>query len=85
MYLNEATLLNNVRVRYSKDKIYVSMATPFVSGNIYTTYQYIPLPHTTCGTFQWQKTKPILELSILFPNYVYMLLPPYYYHIKQPI
>lgn len=24
MYLNEATLLNNVRVRYSKDKIYVS-------------------------------------------------------------
>lgn len=25
MYLNEATLLNNVRVRYSKDKIYVSV------------------------------------------------------------
>ncbi len=25
MYLNEATLLNNVRVRYSKDKIYVSI------------------------------------------------------------
>ena len=24
MYLNEATLLNNVRVRYSKDRIYVS-------------------------------------------------------------
>lgn len=24
MYLNEATLLNNIRVRYSKDKIYVS-------------------------------------------------------------
>lgn len=24
MYLNEATLLNNVRLRYSKDKIYVS-------------------------------------------------------------
>lgn len=25
MYLNEATLLNNIRVRYSKDKIYVSI------------------------------------------------------------
>ena len=25
MYLNEATLLNNVRVRYSKEKIYVSV------------------------------------------------------------
>ncbi|CAG01456.1 unnamed protein product [Tetraodon nigroviridis] len=25
MYLNEATLLNNIRVRYSKDKIYVSV------------------------------------------------------------
>ena len=24
MYLNEATLLNNIRVRYSKDRIYVS-------------------------------------------------------------
>lgn len=27
MYLNEATLLNNVRVRYSKDMIYVSRIT----------------------------------------------------------
>lgn len=27
MYLNEATLLNNVRVRYSKDLIYVSQRT----------------------------------------------------------
>lgn len=27
MYLNEATLLNNVRVRYSKDLIYVSQIT----------------------------------------------------------
>lgn len=25
MYLNEATLLNNVRVRYNKDHIYVSL------------------------------------------------------------
>lgn len=25
MYLNEATLLNNVRIRYTKDKIYVSI------------------------------------------------------------
>lgn len=50
MYLNEATLLNNVRVRYSKDKIYVSMAAPLflTSGNqhsIHTTYQCIPLVH----------------------------------------
>jgi len=32
MYLNEATLLNNVRVRYSKDKIYVSI---FFVANAY--------------------------------------------------
>lgn len=32
MYLNEATLLNNVRVRYSKDKIYVSPAECFLSS-----------------------------------------------------
>lgn len=25
MHLNEATLLNNVKIRYSKDKIYVSI------------------------------------------------------------
>ena len=28
MYLNEATLLNNVRVRYSKDHIYVCICVP---------------------------------------------------------
>ncbi|XP_016398090.1 unconventional myosin-VI [Sinocyclocheilus rhinocerous] len=31
MYLNEATLLNNVRVRYSKDKIYNAVVGGFVS------------------------------------------------------
>lgn len=30
MYLNEATLLNNIRVRYSKDKIYVSGRDDFL-------------------------------------------------------
>ncbi len=25
MYLNEATLLNNLKIRYNKDKIYVSI------------------------------------------------------------
>lgn len=39
MYLNEATLLNNVRVRYSKDHIYVcaSSSSPlafFPSSNL---------------------------------------------------
>lgn len=33
MYLNEATLLNNVRVRYSKDKIYVS-TTEYMSIHV---------------------------------------------------
>ena len=38
MYLNEATLLNNVRLRYKKDKIYVSI--------VYETFVFV------CFTFQ---------------------------------
>lgn len=30
MYLNEATLLNNVRVRYNKDHIYVCFFSPSI-------------------------------------------------------
>ncbi|XP_059898362.1 myosin VIa [Gadus macrocephalus] len=35
MYLNEATLLNNVRVRYSKDKIYTFVANILIAVNPY--------------------------------------------------
>lgn len=38
MYLNEATLLNNVRVRYNKDLIYVCLllcAKPLAQINLY--------------------------------------------------
>ena len=30
MYLNEATLLNNIRIRYMKNQIYVSKVLPFL-------------------------------------------------------
>ncbi|XP_061430658.1 LOW QUALITY PROTEIN: unconventional myosin-VI-like [Lethenteron reissneri] len=35
MYLNEATLLNNIRVRYSKDKIYTYVANILIAVNPY--------------------------------------------------
>ena len=35
MYLNEATLLNNVRLRYSKDKIYTYVANILIAVNPY--------------------------------------------------
>uniref|UniRef100_UPI00398E6FC2 myosin VIa isoform X2 n=1 Tax=Pristiophorus japonicus TaxID=55135 RepID=UPI00398E6FC2 len=35
MYLNEATLLNNVKVRYSKDKIYTYVANILIAVNPY--------------------------------------------------
>uniref|UniRef100_A0A7N8XI25 Unconventional myosin-VI n=1 Tax=Mastacembelus armatus TaxID=205130 RepID=A0A7N8XI25_9TELE len=35
MYLNEATLLNNIRVRYSKDKIYTFVANILIAVNPY--------------------------------------------------
>ncbi|XP_031437000.1 myosin VIa [Clupea harengus] len=35
MYLNEATLLNNVRIRYSKDKIYTYVANILIAVNPY--------------------------------------------------
>lgn len=38
MYLNEATLLNNLKIRYEKDLIYVS---DFI--NIYPKYSLAPL------------------------------------------
>lgn len=35
MYLNEATLLNNIRIRYSKDKIYTYVANILIAVNPY--------------------------------------------------
>ncbi|KAK6628370.1 Unconventional myosin-VI [Polyplax serrata] len=36
MYLNEATLLNNIRIRYYKDKIYTYVANILIAVNPYT-------------------------------------------------
>ena len=40
MYLNEATLLNNVRIRYSRDKIYTYVANILIAVN-----PYFEIPH----------------------------------------
>ncbi|XP_062325011.1 myosin VIb isoform X3 [Osmerus eperlanus] len=46
MYLNEATLLNNVRVRYSKDKIYTYVANILIAVNPYTDIPKLYAPET---------------------------------------
>ncbi|KAK7877095.1 hypothetical protein WMY93_032204, partial [Mugilogobius chulae] len=46
MYLNEATLLNNVRVRYSKDKIYTYVANILIAVNPYYDLPKLYSPET---------------------------------------
>uniref|UniRef100_A0A3B3ZX36 Unconventional myosin-VI n=1 Tax=Periophthalmus magnuspinnatus TaxID=409849 RepID=A0A3B3ZX36_9GOBI len=46
MYLNEATLLNNVRVRYSKDKIYTYVANILIAVNPYYDIPKLYAPET---------------------------------------
>ncbi|XP_062266934.1 myosin VIa isoform X2 [Platichthys flesus] len=46
MYLNEATLLNNVRVRYSKDKIYTFVANILIAVNPYYDLPKLYSPET---------------------------------------
>ncbi|XP_058611322.1 myosin VIa isoform X6 [Onychostoma macrolepis] len=46
MYLNEATLLNNVRVRYSKDKIYTFVANILIAVNPYFEIPKLYSPET---------------------------------------
>ncbi|XP_059211845.1 myosin VIa [Centropristis striata] len=46
MYLNEATLLNNVRVRYSKDKIYTFVANILIAVNPYYDLPKLYSPDT---------------------------------------
>ncbi|XP_056283446.1 myosin VIa isoform X4 [Pseudoliparis swirei] len=46
MYLNEATLLNNVRVRYSKDKIYTFVANILIAVNPYYDIPKLYIPET---------------------------------------
>lgn len=36
IYLNEATLFNNIKVRYNKDKIYASICTFFYLNTMFT-------------------------------------------------
>ncbi|XP_036438255.1 myosin VIa isoform X1 [Colossoma macropomum] len=46
MYLNEATLLNNIRVRYSKDKIYTYVANILIAVNPYYDIPKLYSPDT---------------------------------------
>ncbi|XP_061602444.1 unconventional myosin-VI-like isoform X2 [Cololabis saira] len=46
MYLNEATLLNNVRVRYSKDRIYTFVANILIAVNPYYDIPKLYSPET---------------------------------------
>ncbi|KAM6954644.1 myosin VIa isoform 2-T2 [Aplochiton taeniatus] len=46
MYLNEATLLNNIRVRYSKDKIYTFVANILIAVNPYSDLPKLYAPET---------------------------------------
>uniref|UniRef100_A0AAY4AM92 Unconventional myosin-VI n=1 Tax=Denticeps clupeoides TaxID=299321 RepID=A0AAY4AM92_9TELE len=46
MYLNEATLLHNVRVRYSKDKIYTFVANILIAVNPYYDIPKLYSPET---------------------------------------
>ncbi|XP_033990689.1 unconventional myosin-VI-like, partial [Trematomus bernacchii] len=46
MYLNEATLLNNVRVRYSKEKIYTFVANILIAVNPYYDIPKLYSPET---------------------------------------
>ncbi|XP_031436857.1 myosin VIb isoform X3 [Clupea harengus] len=46
MYLNEATLLNNVRLRYSKDKIYTYVANILIAVNPYYDVPKLYSPET---------------------------------------
>ncbi|MBN3274785.1 MYO6 protein, partial [Polyodon spathula] len=46
MYLNEATLLNNIRVRYSKDKIYTFVANILIAVNPYYDIPKLYSPET---------------------------------------
>uniref|UniRef100_A0A674F7U8 Unconventional myosin-VI n=1 Tax=Salmo trutta TaxID=8032 RepID=A0A674F7U8_SALTR len=46
MYLNEGTLLNNVRVRYSKDKIYTYVANILIAVNPYYDIPKLYVPET---------------------------------------
>ncbi|XP_063040184.1 myosin VIb [Engraulis encrasicolus] len=46
MYLNEATLLNNVRIRYSKDRIYTYVANILIAVNPYSDIPKLYAPET---------------------------------------
>uniref|UniRef100_A0AAR2IJD4 Unconventional myosin-VI n=1 Tax=Pygocentrus nattereri TaxID=42514 RepID=A0AAR2IJD4_PYGNA len=46
MYLNEATLLNNIRVRYSKDRIYTYVANILIAVNPYYDIPKLYSPDT---------------------------------------
>ena len=46
MYLNEATLLNNVRLRYAKDKIYTYVANILIAVNPYSEVAGLYSPDT---------------------------------------
>ncbi len=54
MYLNEATLLNNIRMRYEKDKIYTYVANILIAINPYYDVKDLYSP-TTIKCYQVKK------------------------------
>ncbi len=71
MYLNEATLLNNVRVRYSKDKIYVSIFVLLTTPNtdIRCKYsQHNQIQKRAANTVNTTKYRNVLQILTTQPN-----------------
>ena len=66
MYLNEATLLNNIKQRYVKDKIYTYVANILVAINPYSDIRDL-YSSTTIKLYQvyWRIWGRILTLSSL--------------------
>lgn len=61
MYLNEATLLNNVRIRYTKDKIYVSTCNKYFYVTFFMCLQFMCLSVSLLFTV-WVRCKEDLQV-----------------------
>lgn len=66
MYLNEATLLNNVRLRYNRDKIYVSNVPILEEMNLFRICKIENITLTYCitqySTFRMHWFKAVLSM-----------------------
>jgi myosin-6 len=66
MYLNEATLLNNIRQRYVKDKIYTYVANILVAINPYSDIKDLYSPTTIkCYQVRAEEKSKLCSLHLL--------------------